>query len=98
MFSPKIITSLLSAIIEKAKKAPDRFCHNPEKDFTRHGKLEFQTLVKFIITMGGTVLSDELKTFFGLSLDVLPTKSAFVQQRKKLKNELFPHLLTTLTR
>lgn len=42
--------------------------------------------------MGGSVLSDELKRFFGMSLNVLPTTSAFVQQRKKLKDELFPHL------
>lgn len=67
------------------------FLFNPDRDFTRNRKLPFHTLIKFILCMEAGSIKDELYHFFGLNINI-PSASAFVQQRSKIKFEAFQWL------
>lgn len=61
-----------------------------EKDFTRKRKLPFTTLICFMLTSVKQTLQKELTLFIGkISKFSNVTKSAFCQQRVKLKHEAF---------
>ena len=57
---------------------------NPKSDFTRNRKLSLRTLVELLITMGAGSQNKELLEFFKFD-STLPTASALIQQRNKLK-------------
>lgn len=88
--STQIKTTLLSLIESMSNHVGD-FVRNPGKDFTRNRSLDFQTTIRFILSLGANTLSDELIRFF--SLENIPTASAFVQQRDKILPETFLSLL-----
>lgn len=67
------------------------FILHPEKDFTRKRKLDFQTLIKTLLTMSGSSLNKELLDFFDFAPNA-PTVSAFNQQRSKVLPEAFEYL------
>lgn len=90
--STQIKTTLLSAIDAMASHVED-FVRTPGKDFTRHRTLDFQTVIRFILSSGSNTLSEELFRFF--SMENFPTASALVQQRDKILPEAFLYLLKT---
>jgi len=57
---------------------------NPKSDFTRKRKLSFKTLIELLITMGAGSQNKELLEFYKFD-EKLPTASALIQQRNKLK-------------
>ena len=61
---------------------------NPETDFTRNRKLNFETVLKYMICMESGSLKDELFKLNNYSFDT-PTSSAFIQARSKIKAEAF---------
>ena len=69
------------------------YCRNPETDFTRNKKLGFEEMIKFIISMEGGTLNTELLKYFDYSPSTV-TASAFVQQRGKIKENVFVDLFT----
>ena len=71
---------MLFSIISEMASTPEYFCVNPEKDFTRTRKLTFEKSVKFMLSMSGGSLNNEILRFFDYALDA-PTASAFVQSR-----------------
>ena len=73
-------------------EVPDRFAKNPTADFTRSRKLDFENLLRFLISMQGDTTSIELLKFFNYDIDTL-SNSAFYQQRNKLLPRTFPFLL-----
>ena len=64
------------------------YVNNPDKDFTRERKLPMEALIYSIIEMQGGSLTREMIKICE-KLDTSLTKSAFVQQRDKLKSEAF---------
>ena len=80
----KDIKRILSTEIHKVAGNISLYCHNPKSDFTRNRKLPAETLLKSIIGMENKSLTNELIDLFHSSPD-MPTKSAFVQQRNKIK-------------
>lgn len=84
--STQIKTTLLSLIESMSNHVGD-FVRNPGKDFTRNRSLDFQTTIRFILSLGANTLSDELIRFF--SLENIPTASVFVQQKDKILPETF---------
>ena len=68
------------------------FVKNPNKDFIRKRKLDFQKMMQLIISMESGSLNHELLKFFDYDSSV-PTGSAFYQQRSKLSISAFRHLL-----
>lgn len=85
---PTQIRKLLMAEINKVSNTPKIYCFNPKSSFTRNRKISMKNAIRGIIGMGNGSLSNELIDFFNSSSD-MPTKSAFVQQRSKIKPEAF---------
>lgn len=84
----KHIKKLVLSEIQKVADNPSDYCFNPENDFTRNRKLPLETMLKGIIGMESGSLTNEMIDMFNATLD-MPTASAFVQQRNKIKPEAF---------
>ncbi len=78
----------ISAIVEN----PAEFVVNPGKDFTRKRTLPLGRMLRIILGMGGSSLQKELSDYFEGSKE-FATKSAFVQQRSKIKPEALKYIL-----
>ncbi len=71
------------------------FVVTPGKDFTRHRVLDVRTIVQLLLSFEGKTLNNEVIDFFIDANRIssrIPSVSAFVQQRSKLKYEAFYHL------
>lgn len=90
------LKSQITTLIEEMAKSPEAFVRNPKKDFTRRRKLPFETVVQFIISMGGNSIYKELLEAQGYRSDTV-TASAFVQQRNKILPEAFEVLFHQFT-
>lgn len=77
------LKNTLNQCINELDEIHALFCQNPESDFTRNRKLDFQQYVKFMLLMQSKSVSNELLDFFDHSA-LTPSKSAFTQQRYKL--------------
>ena len=64
------------------------FTRNAEKDFSRIKKWSFGEIMRFIISMEGKSLKDELLEHFNFSVDT-PTNSSFNQRRAQILPEAF---------
>ncbi len=90
MLYSKLLMSRLNDIIGDVSTNLD-FVRNPNSDFTRKRKLDFNTTFNTILTMGGTSLNRELINLFNFS-EGTPSKSAFVQAREKILPHAFSHV------
>ena len=93
---PKHIKKLLMSEIETVANASDKYCSNPGRDFSRKRKLPFKKVVESIIGMGSKGLTNELIDIFNNDPD-MPSASAFVQQRNKIKPEAFRDIMAGFT-
>lgn len=94
----KFATHVKEILFQKIKtmaRNRERFCKDPNKDFTRDRKLDFTTMMTSIILMGGGSIQGELYEYLGFEAQVATT-SAFVQQRGKLLPEAFSFLFNEL--
>lgn len=73
---------------------PSAYAKAPLKDFSRNRKLPLECLVRFILSAHTESLPKELLKFFKYDIKA-PSASAFVQQRQKLKPEIFYDLMQT---
>ena len=85
---PSSIKKLLFSEIKSVSSRFADFCMSAGKDFTRNRKISFETVLKTIIGMESSSLTNELIDAFGISPD-MPSASAFIQQRNKVKAEAF---------
>lgn len=85
---PKFLRKLLLSEIKSVSNRLADFCISSGKDFTRKRKISFETVLKTVIGMESSSLTNELIDAFGISPD-MPSASAFVQQRSKIKPEAF---------
>lgn len=81
---PKHVKKLLMSEIKRVSDNPGDYCNNPGTDFTRNRKLPMKKMLQGIIGMESGSLTNELVDLFGASAD-MPTSSAFIQQRGKIK-------------
>lgn len=86
----------LKSIIKHMAKEREHFVKCMEKDFTRHRKLNFETVLSVLLTMNGGSTAAGLLEYFKFSPQLSST-SAFVQQRSKLKPEAMEYLYHTYT-
>lgn len=84
----KHLKNVLDYNIKKIADCPSLFCENPETDFTRNRKLDFETVMKNIICMETGSLNNELLKLNDFSTET-PTVSAFIQARSKIKVDAF---------
>ncbi len=89
---PKLVKKKLDQYIQHVVLNREKFVRNPKKDFTRNRKLSLKNLVELIITMGAGSQNKELLEFFKYDV-ALPSASALIQQRNKLKPLAFQFLL-----
>ena len=82
------VRNMLITLIESLDSCAYMWSVNPDKDFTRRRKLPFSTMIKSLIEMEGSALDYELMKLFEFKQD-MPSASAFVQQRAKLRPEVF---------
>lgn len=92
---PKQIKKFLLSEIEILSNNATDYIRNPGRDFSRNCKLPFSTIIKSIIGMESKSLTNELIDFFNTS--DLPSASAFVQQRLKIKPEAFKAIFDGFT-
>jgi len=93
---PKLVKKKLIEIIGKIAVNRELFVKNPEKDFTRNRKLSFETVMQFMLSMGGNSLTNELMEYFEYNVD-MASSSAFIQQREKILPFAFEFLLKEFT-
>lgn len=86
----------LMGIIKAMASVPWRFARNPEKDFSRKRKLDFETLINMMLSIGSQNLNHELMEYFGYHVSTA-SPSAFVQQRGKVLPSAFEFLLREFT-
>ena len=92
-FSEEVKTGLW-AMIDEMSNDTTPFTMHPGKDFSRKKKWDFASVMKFIISMEGKSLKDELLKYFEYSSEH-PTNSSFNQRRAQIKPEAFEHLFQT---
>ena len=85
MNSQQIKEILLSEIHEVSINY-EKYCNDPKRDLSRKRKLPFELMLKNIIGMGSKSITNELIDIFQASGE-MPSASAFVQQRTKIKPE-----------
>ncbi len=83
-------------ILNSMNSERSRFVKDPDKDFTRNRKCSFQSLLLLLLTMESHSLNHELRNFFQGCNGKIPSKSAIVQQREKLNDDVMPHLFYSL--
>lgn len=88
------VKKILYSDIEKMKLNLKHFVQNPEKDFSRKRKLDFETMLIMPLMFQSDNLTNELLKHFNHNLTT-PTTSAFCQQYSKLSISAFKYLLTT---
>lgn len=72
------------------------FTKNPDTDFSRKKKWSFEEVMKFIITMEGKSLKDELLEYFDFNNDT-PSNSSFNQRRSQILPDAFEFLFREFT-
>ena len=92
MTFPETVKTTLWDIIDEMSFSISSFVNNPDKDFLRRRKLDFQKMMRLIISMESGSLNHELLKFFSYDPSA-PTSSAFYQQRSKLSVSAFSYLL-----
>ena len=88
MSNSKQLRKILDFAISTVSNSPSIFVMNPEKDFTRDRKLNFNTSLRNVIYMESGSLKDELLKLNDHS-EFTPTASAFIQSRSKIKHDAF---------
>ncbi len=83
---PKFVGQKLSQVIEEFKSISSFFCQNPLTDFTRNRKITIENLIRFLLSIGGGSINQELLEYYNYNT-ATATASAFLQQREKISYE-----------
>lgn len=81
----------LFTLIEEMNSSCWLFTKNPTKDFSRKKKWSFSEMMKFMISMEGKSLKDELNEYFEYNFET-PSNSSFNQRRAQILPEAFEFL------
>ena len=95
-YSTEVKQKLLS-IITEMDSYRWLFTKNPETDFSRKKKWSFEEIMKFMLTMEGKTLRDELLEYFDFDSSA-PSNSAFNQRRAQILPEAFEFLFQEFTK
>ena len=93
---PRLVKEKLNELISNMAANPELFVKNPKIDFTRNRKLSFETVMQFMLSMGGNSLSNELMEYFDYNTDAA-SLSALIQQRNKILPFAFEYILNEFT-
>lgn len=90
------VQSTLSSLIKSMENTKSLFVVNPDRDFTRKRSIMFSDTIKCLLNMENHTLNSEIRYFFLSKKSTVPTSSAFIQQRKKLKENVFSYLFKSI--
>ena len=90
------VRRILKPCIEDLDSVKWMFVTNPDKDFTRNRKISFENFINICLQMESGALQNELLKYYNYSEDT-PTKSAFCQQRAKVRPEALEFLFRIFT-
>ena len=79
------VKNILLAAIDNLAQDPEKYAVNPGVDFTRNRKMGSQDFMRMFLTMEGDCIREEIYRFYGRTLEA-PSKTAFYNQRKKVKD------------
>ncbi len=79
----------LKKIIKNMDK--NNFTNNPEKNFTRKRKLDFEKTINLLLCMKDESTTNEICDFFNYS-EKMPTSTAYRKQLDKIKSSAFEHI------
>ena len=96
--TPAQIRKMFRLTVTEMEHQIGRFVKRPGKDFTRHRSCTFQNTILAIMTMEAHSLKRELFEYYRPLKKNPPTRSAFIQSRKKLNDTAFPYLLRAFNR
>ena len=85
------IKGKLLSLIKEMDRYHWLFTRNAEKDFSRIKKWSFEEILRFMISMEGKALKDEILEHFSFST-VSPTTSSFNQRRAQILPNAFEFL------
>ena len=91
------VKNILLAAIDNLAQDPEKYAVNPGVDFTRNRKMGFQDFMRMFLTMEGDCIREEIYRFYGRTLEA-PSKTAFYNQRKKVKESAFQNLLLSFNK
>ena len=94
-FSIEVKQNLFS-LIDEMDSCRWLFTKSPEKDFSRRKKWSFGEVIKFILSMEGKSLKDELLEYFDFD-NSTPSNSSFNQRRAQILPEAFEFLFHGFT-
>ena len=89
---PSYIKNALRKTIVSMSSNIELFVKNPGKDFTRNRKITFRDILVSTISLESHSLNHEMRKFFFKQGVNIPSKSALIQQRDKLNDNVFRHL------
>lgn len=69
MTYPEQVKSLLWSDIQEMSKCPGRYAKNPEVDFSRKRKIDFENLMRFLISMESGTTAHELLKYFDYDIE-----------------------------
>ena len=95
-YSTEVKQKLLS-IITKMDSYYWLFTKHPKTDFSRKKKWSFEEVMKFMLTMEGKALRDELLEYFEFD-NTTPSNSSFNQRRAQILPEAFEFLFQEFTK
>ena len=81
----------IGSCIKQIDASKENHVHCPAKDFTRSRKISFSDCMMSVVCMHGGTLFSEILEYFPRNMDV-PTVSAYLQQRAKIKQSAFEEL------
>lgn len=90
------IKSNLTKAISLISDQKEHFVFNCKTDFTRRKKLDFCTMLHFLLQIEGSTIRNEITDYFNYRPDC-PSPSAFYQQRLKIKPDALYMLFRTFT-
>lgn len=91
--TPAQIRKMFRLTVTEMEHQIGQFVKRPDRDFTRHRICTFPNTILAIMTMEAHSLKRELFEYYCPLRKNPPTRSAFVQSRKKLNDTVFPYLL-----
>lgn len=94
--NPSYIKFSLMNTINSMQEDPSPFVKDPGKDFSRKRKISFSDIILSTISMENHSLNREIRQFFSSNSKPIPSKSAFIQQRKKLNENTFPFVFSSM--
>ena len=95
---PSTVRNLFFTTLSDTEANIKDYVNNPGSDMTRHRYCDFKNTILATLSFSMNRSNTELLNYFGFNSKHIPSKSAFTQQRKKFKSNLYPHLLSAFNK